>query len=453
MSAKTDVVNSARRLLKPARRKYLIVIAAFALLGAVFLTQSRAATLIVALQAENGSKSGNQSPGLTDGASQGASVKFGGTGGPGTGNGAAGKRGIPIMMSGFLANATMSSKDYAAAQRFELDQPRTIDRWYFIINGKGANCDNPGDYGYGYGSGGIWNGRIVAVDQSTGLPTDTVLVSEKVAACTAQERSNSELGTSDTQIHWIQFQALALQPNTMYAFVLSNDDPDPGNGGEGSGNYMSINLNYNKDNAQLGPNGANTLNAQADGAVYGWTPREATMWSDDGGSNWKFGTQVATYNQGSGEGRLWSGGYRIAGGDSMAHGWPFMDWTDDLSGGASITYNDVPKAVTITKAGGSNDGSGDLGIITVTNTDTGQSSTTPSLGSGLQTGTLSSPVTVDVGQSYKISVSGRVGAGAADADLVTVYGLGTRAPWKYTKSSSDSSVPMLFVLPHPFTYN
>ena len=251
---------------------------------------------------------------------------------------------------------------------------------------------------------------------------------------------------------WVQFSPLKLQANTMYAFLLSNVDPNPGNGGEDAGNYMSINLNYTRNQADLGPNGANTLDAQAAGAVYGYTPRETTLWSNNGGSSWASGKKKATYDVGPpNEGRIWQGGYRIAGGESVAHGWPFSDWSDNVDG-ASVTFSGTTKTVTITKAGGSNDGGGSLGTVTVTNENTGQSSSTTSLGSGFQTGTLATPVTVNAGQSYTIRVSGRVGTGSPDPKIAKAYGLGSRAPWKYSTSGTDY-MPMLFVLPYPFDFN
>jgi hypothetical protein len=59
------------------RRKFLIVVAAFALLGAVLLSRSQAATFSTAIEAEDGTVTTPAGPGITAGASGDASVKFG----------------------------------------------------------------------------------------------------------------------------------------------------------------------------------------------------------------------------------------------------------------------------------------------------------------------------------------------------------------------------------------
>src|SRR5688572_6102906 len=59
------------------RRKFLIVVAAFALLGAALLSRSQAATYSTAIEAESGTVAGNAGAGVTAGASGTASVKFG----------------------------------------------------------------------------------------------------------------------------------------------------------------------------------------------------------------------------------------------------------------------------------------------------------------------------------------------------------------------------------------
>jgi chondroitinase B-like protein len=369
-----------------------------------------------------------------------------------TGQSAIPARNISVSPSGDLHNFNLSDNDYVIASRFELTQTRTIDRWYFTVNGEGASCA-VGRTGYGNGNGGTWYGRIVTVNPSSGLPTTTVVASESVNGCTAHTRAINEFDLDATnQYHWVQFPPVTLQAHTLYAFVLSNTDPNPGDGGgSSSGNHMSVNLNIGPL-SQMGPHAANTLSTQAVAAMYGYSPRETTMWSSDGGATWKFGDQVGWYHLGDGTGRMWACGYRTTGGVNVAHGWPFRNWPSDRTGGINVTFHDVPNTVTITRAGGANDGSGSLGIITVTNVDTGQAASTPSLGSGLQTGTLASPVTVAAGQSYRIAVTGRVGLGAPDGAEGDIFELGSRSPWNYEVSTGEH-VPMLFVLPHPYPFD
>ena len=359
---------------------------------------------------------------------------------------------ISVSPGGGLGQFNMSDNDYICGFRFELPQARTIDRWYFSVNGEGATCVS-GRTGYGAGNGGTWFGRIVTVNQATGLPTSTVLASESVNGCTAHSRAISEFGLSTThQSHWVQFSPITIQPNTMYAFLLSNTHSSPGSGGSAStGNHMSPNLNF-AELDDMGPNGENTLDPQAPGAMYGYSPRETTMWSPDGGSTWRFGDQVGWYQLGSGRGRMWVVGYRISGGNGVAHGWPYMNWPSDTTSGITVTFTNIPSAVTITQAGGCNDGSANIGVITVRNTTTGQQSTTSSLGSGRQVGTLASPVTVAAGESYRISASGRVSMGSPTSGQGAAFGLGSRAPWRYTLSTGNQ-MPMLFVLPHAWPFD
>jgi hypothetical protein len=149
---------------------------------------------------------------------------------------------------------------------------------------------------------------------------------------------------------------------------------------------------------------------------------------------------------------MWACGYRTSAGVNVAHGWNFLNWPSDVTGGINVTFQDVPAPVTITRAGGANDGGGSLGVVTVTNVTMGVSSSTPSLGSGLQTGTLGTPITVHAGQSYRIAASGRVGVGSPTSGQGAAFELGGRAPWRYTLSTGNQ-MPMLFVLPHPFPFD
>jgi hypothetical protein len=255
---------------------------------------------------------------------------------------------VPISPAGYLGQFNLSSSSYGIANRFVLPKTVTIDRWYFAVNGEGADCVDGRD-SYGSGDGGIEFGRIVDVDPATGLPTEQILASESVNGCDAYERAKEEFDLPDKhQVHYVQFAPVTLQADRMYAFVLSNDHSNPGDGSTSQGNHMSANLNFaNLDD--MGPNAANTLDPNAPGAAYGLDPRETTMWTDDSGETWKFGDEVGWYDVGNGEGRMWPGGYRIAGGPNVPNGWIYMNWPDE--GEASITYT-APTAQTLTTAGG-----------------------------------------------------------------------------------------------------
>jgi hypothetical protein len=344
---------------------------------------------------------------------------------------------VPISPAGYLGQFNLSSPSYAIANRFVPAQNVTIDRWYYAVNGEGADCIE-GRSGYGAGDGGVEFGRIVNVSQDTGLPTNTVLGAEQINGCDAQKRAAAEFGLPDDhQVHFVQFAPVALKAGQMYAFVLSNVDPDPGDGGSSpDGNHMSANLNF-ANLAEMGPNGKNTLDANAAGATYGLDPRSTTMWSNDSGSTWKFGDQVGWYSDGNGQGRMWPGGYRVAGGPNIPNGWPYMNWPRE--GPAKVTFT-APSEETLVRAGGASS-SKDVGVITVQNLDTNVSATTPEFSKGLVGGALSQPVTVAKGQRYVVSTDGSVDTGSAEF-WDRVYDLNSVEGASYTSSCQACADPL-----------
>jgi hypothetical protein len=363
-------------------------------------------------------------------------------------------RDIPVSPAGYLGNFNLTSRSYVMANRFVLDKDTTIDRWYANIVGEGTDCVG-GRTGYGDGDGGTLYGRIVEVNQTTGMPTGTVLGEERVNGCESWRRAKAEFGLIQTHAaHFFQFSPVTLKGDKMYAFLLSNVASNPGYGtwrsGQENGNHMSTDHNF-APLSQMGPHGKNTLDPNASGALYGLDPRETTMWSGDSGGSWKFGDQVGWYQLGNGRGRMWTGaGYRIAGTNkSVAHGWPYNN--DPGEGSATVTFKSAPKAVTITQAGGSSS-AGAVGAVTVTNLRTGESGTTGSLGTGLSRGNLSRPVNISAGDSYTVKNTGVVDTG--DGHRAKVFGLGQQSPFLYSsvgsKVASQYDRPMLFATPHPY---
>jgi hypothetical protein len=363
-------------------------------------------------------------------------------------------RDIPVSPAGYLGNFNLTSRSYVMANRFVLDKDTTIDRWYANVVGEGTDCVG-GRTGYGDGDGGILYGRIVEVNQSTGMPTGTVLGEERVNGCESWRRAKAEFSLVQTHAaHYFQFSPVTLRGNKMYAFLLSNVSSNPGYGawrtGQDNGNHMSTDHNF-APLSQMGPHGKNTLDPNASGAMYGLDPRETTMWSGDTGGSWKFGDQVGWYQLGNGKGRMWTGaGYRIAGtGKSVAHGWPYNN--DPGEGPGTVTFKSAPKAVTITQAGGSSS-SGSVGTVTVTNLRTGQSGSTSGLGTGVVKGNLSRPVEIAAGDSYTVKNTGVVDTG--DGHRANVFQLGRQSPFMYSSSGSQVSqqydMPMLFASPHPY---
>jgi hypothetical protein len=167
------------------------------------------------------------------------------------------------------------------------------------------------------------------------------------------------------------------------------------------------------------------------------------MWSDDSGSTWKFGDQVGWYSDGNGQGRMWPGGYRIAGGPNIPNGWPYMNWPRD--GAAQITFT-ASSEQTLVRAGGASSKQA-VGVITVHNLDTNVSATTGDLGNGLVGGPLSQPVSVAKGQRYVVSTEGSVDTGSAEF-WDRVYDLSSVEGGSYTSSCEACADP----LDHPMLY-
>lgn len=363
-------------------------------------------------------------------------------------------RDIPVSPAGFLGNFNLTSRSYVVANRFVLDRQRTIDRWYANVVGEGTDCVG-GRTGYGDGDGGTLWGRIVEVNQTTGMPTGVVLGEERVNGCTSWQRAKNEFSLIQTHAaQYFQFPAVTLEADRMYAFLLSNVHSNPGSGGwisgGDNGNHMSTDHNF-APLSQMGPHGRNNLDPAAPGALYGLDPRETTMWSGDTGSSWKFGDQVGWYQIGNGQGRMWTGaGYRIASsGENVAHGWPYNN--DPGEAAATVTFKNAPKAVTVTRAGGSSS-TGNVGVVTVKNLRTGVQGQTASLGTGVQRGNLSTSVPIAAGDSYTVANSGVVDTG--DGHRANVFKLGQKSPFEYSSSgsqvSSSTDMPMLFASPHPY---
>ena len=85
----------------------------------------------------------------------------------------------------------------------------------------------------------------------------------------------------------------------------------------------------------------------------------------------------------------------------------------------TLTAGAVPRRTTFTEAGGYAPVGKTVGVVTVRNLRTGQSGRTAALGSGIRRGALSPQVTVEAGDSYRITHTGTVYKQEADAYLVS----------------------------------
>jgi hypothetical protein len=85
----------------------------------------------------------------------------------------------------------------------------------------------------------------------------------------------------------------------------------------------------------------------------------------------------------------------------------------------------------------------------VTNTRTGESGRTISLGSGIRRAPLDRPVTVEPGDTYEITNSGTAYRAEADMFIQGVFGVGGGA-YPFTTEGYGPDRAELFALPHPF---
>ena len=81
------------------------------------------------------------------------------------------------------------------------------------------------------------------------------------------------------------FGGVSIPADIPHFLIYQNVSPNPRE------NFVSLNSPVLNE-AAAGPNGRNTLDRNAPGAVAGLDPREAVAWSTDGGVSWGWGRQV-----------------------------------------------------------------------------------------------------------------------------------------------------------------
>jgi hypothetical protein len=115
------------------------------------------------------------------------------------------------------------------------------------------------------------------------------------------------------------------------------------------------------------------------------------------------------------------------------------------SGNYRVTVGPVGEGVVLRRAGGYAAVGHRVGRVTVTNLATGQTGTTPTLGSGIVTGRLVPSVTVDAGQAYAITHTGSVLKQEGDVFVQRTFG-GSLAPGVVTAGAPGDRAE-LFALP------
>jgi hypothetical protein len=110
-----------------------------------------------------------------------------------------------------------------------------------------------------------------------------------------------------------------------------------------------------------------------------------------------------------------------------------------------VSYTALVDGVLVDAGGASSEG--DVGVITVTNIDTGVSAATGDLGTGLVNGPLDRPVPVARGQTYVVHTEGDVDTGSADPwDHIFDYSTrgSVQAVSSCTDCRSEADRPMLY---------
>jgi hypothetical protein len=206
--------------------------------------------------------------------------------------------------------------------------------------------------------------------------------------------------------------------------------------------------------AAAGPNGRNTLDRNAPGAMAGLDPREAVAWSTDGGLSWGWGREVGAgpvpgdYSGSGDDGvRLPWYAWQEQSGAPLQSNQPYYAYT--ARGSYTLRLKSAPVATKLTEAGGYAPAGASVGVVTVKNVRTGQVGTTASLGTGMAKGTLSPPVDVAAGDTYEISNSGTVAKAEGDIFLQKMGLIGPgKSPYETVGQEYDRAE--LFALPHPW---
>lgn len=326
-------------------------------------------------------------------------------------------------------NQVMNSSRYIYALRFVPDSTTTVYRFFSGFNLEGS-AGVGGRNGYAHGTGGMIQARLVTVNADGTPNLNDALATETVNADSRWLQTKQAYAIpSGNELLYFNAGGVTLMGGRMYAMVYRNVDLKP------STNWFSEN-SPTVNAAYAGPNGTNTLDPNASGAIDNLDPREAVAWSNDGAASWVWGVHV-------GEGDT-SGAY---GGSTSTddgtrlpwYGWqasssatpqapqPYYAYT--MSGSYTVQIkNTTASTLELSEAGGYAPIGSSVGIVTVTNLSTGASAHTSSLGGGLTQGSLGGTVGVSPGATYQISNSDTVMLENADSFIRAIYGMTSSSP-------------------------
>jgi hypothetical protein len=392
------------------------------------------------------------------------------------------KRALPVGIYNVNNSALTQGPSRIYAMRFVLDRPATIHRLYSGMNWEGVYADElnqaapveirssalnkgypsppppanlpagwtpgSGRLHYAHGTGGTIRARLVPMrpdgtpDLSKVLAEDTYPALGRYREIKAQFGFSGRSGMTYSNFHGVQVPA-----GVPYFVTYQNVHPNP------RANFVSLNSPVVSETA-AGPNGRNTLDPDAPGAIAGLDPREAVAWSTDGGLSWGWGRQV-------GAGSV-AGDYSGSGDDGVRLPWyawqetsngplrsnqPYYAYT--ARGSYTLRVKSAPVTTTLTQAGGYAPAGSSVGVVTVRNVRTGQAGRTAALGTGLVKGALTPAVDVVVGDTYEISNSGTVAKAEGDVFLQKMGLIGPgKSPYETVGNEYDRAE--LFALPHPW---
>jgi hypothetical protein len=354
-------------------------------------------------------------------------------------------RSVPVGIYN-VNNQVMNSSKYVYSVRFVLDRDTTM---YRFISGFNLEGSDPlgGRTGYADGTGGKIRARLVAV-KSNGQPDmSQVLAEETVGAWQRYTESKSAYNAPGlTQLLYFNMGGVQLRAGQMYAMTYQNVDSSPGS------NWFSENSPTVKESV-AGPNGVNTTDPNAPGAIAGLDPREAVAWSTDGGQSWVWGRHAGEGNTPGAYGgsatdddgtRLPWYGWQSSAGASPESNQPYYAYRE--SGSYTLRVSASSQSVTLDQAGAYAPVGASAGVLTVRNLSTGAVGRTAWLGSGLVRGALDKPVPVQAGQSYEISNSGEVMKAEGDSFIQSTFKIGT-GTWSYSTAGNGSDMAQVFAEP------
>jgi hypothetical protein len=346
------------------------------------------------------------------------------------------RRDIPVGMYN-VNNQVMNSSRYLYALRFVLDRDTALHRFISGFNLEGSRrfdllhrrglipSSRPG---YAHGSGGIIRARLVTVRRDGTPDLRTVLAEERVGAVRRWRQSRHAFAIPrgfQTMLLYMDLGKVRIRGGVPYAIVYQNVDRHP------ERNWFSENSPAVRA-SEAGPNGRNTTDPAARGAIAGLDPREAVAWSEDRGRSWVWGRRV-------GEGHT-RGAY--AGSTTTDDGarLPWYGWQASARarpdsnqpwyayrhrGNYRVRVGPAAASTVLMRAGGYAPVQHRVGVISVRNRQTGVVGRTLELGSGIVTGSLWPPVRVAPGQTYDISHTGTVLRQEGDRFIRHTFGAGT----------------------------